>query len=95
MSLIPFQSHCRHDHFRQHCNDYVLLLVDVRMPGMNGFELYREIRNVDAVVKACFITAFETYRRDLTPALDEVKCFVKKPIAMADLIKKLNAILES
>ncbi|HEX2614758.1 MAG TPA: response regulator [Nitrososphaera sp.] len=61
---------------------YDLLLLDISMPGMSGFELYHEIRNVDAGVKACFLTAFGTYRRELTPALDEVKCFVKKPVTL-------------
>lgn len=74
---------------------YDLLLLDIRMPGMSGFELYHEMRSADVGVKACFLTAFETYRRELTPALDEVKCFVKKPVTLEDLIKKLNAILES
>lgn len=69
-----------------------LLMLDIRMPGLNGFELYQKIRNVDTIVKVCFLTAFETYRPDFSkafPFLDEVRCFLKKPITVSDLIQKL------
>ena len=38
---------------------YSLVLIDYKMPKMNGFELYQEIRKVDTKVKVCFITAFD------------------------------------
>jgi len=38
---------------------YDLLLIDVKMPKTNGFELYQEIEKVDNKAKVCFITAFE------------------------------------
>ena len=71
---------------------YDLLLLDVRMPKMNGFELYKEIEKVDGVVKVCFITAFEVYYealREVFPSL-EVECFIRKPIEIASLIKKIK-----
>src|SRR5438132_2177377 len=40
---------------------YDLALIDYKMPNMNGFELYREIRKIDDKVKVCFVTAFEVY----------------------------------
>ena len=68
------------------------------MPGMAGFELYKEIRQIDGNAKVCFLTAaFETCRKEfavLLPMLNEVKCFLKKPIAMDDLVKRLGALLE-
>jgi len=71
---------------------YDLLILDVRMPGMNGFELYSKIRNVDNQVKVCFLTAFDEYRSEFKktfPFLDEVKCFLKKPITIQDMVKRL------
>src|SRR5215203_4970769 len=53
---------------------YDLLLVDVRMPKMNGFELYQEIEKVDKKTKVCFI---------------------RKPIEIDDLVKRINAEIHS
>ena len=40
---------------------YRLLILDIKMPNMTGFELYRKIKDVDSKAKVCFIAAFETY----------------------------------
>jgi DNA-binding response OmpR family regulator len=40
---------------------YDLLILDIKMPNMTGFELYRKLKELDSKVKVCFITAFETY----------------------------------
>ena len=77
---------------------YDLVLLDVRMPGLNGFELFEKIRSKDQRVKVCFLTAFETYRSEFSrsfPFLDEVKCFLKKPITVSDLVKKLTDLANS
>jgi DNA-binding response OmpR family regulator len=74
---------------------YDLVLLDVRMPKMNGFELYKELEKIDAV-KVCFITAFEVYYealREVFPTM-EVGCFITKPIEIANLVKKINEQLE-
>jgi CheY-like chemotaxis protein len=69
---------------------YDLLLLDIRMPGMNGFELYQKITNIDDKTQVCFITAYldtlNDFRR-LFPSLEEVDCFVTKPIEMHNLVK--------
>lgn len=75
---------------------YGLLLLDIRMPTMNGFELYRKMRNIDGDVKVCFITAFEDYReefRETFPMLDEFKYFIRKPKAVEDLVNHVATIL--
>jgi DNA-binding response OmpR family regulator len=76
---------------------YDLLLVDVRMPKMNGFELYQEIEKIDKKTKVCFITAFEVYYhalREIFPTL-EAGCFIRKPIEIDDLVKRINAEIHS
>jgi len=40
---------------------YDLLLLDIKMPNMTGFELYRKLKEIDSKVKVCFITAYETH----------------------------------
>jgi len=83
---------------------YDLLLLDIRMPDMNGFELYRKIKDIeeeDKKVKngkprVCFITAYEEFRsefKETFPTVEEVDCFLKKPIPMPDLIKKVKSQL--
>ena len=41
---------------------YGLALLDIRMPKMNGFELYKKIKDIDNIIQVCFITA-KRYRR--------------------------------
>lgn len=71
---------------------YDLALLDIRMPGLSGFELYREIRKLDKRVKVCFITAFEIYYdefRRMFPKL-HVNCFIRKPVTMKELAKAVR-----
>jgi two-component system, OmpR family, response regulator ChvI len=71
---------------------YDLLLLDIRMPKMNGFELYKEIDKIDNDVKVCFITAFEVYYealREVFPSM-EVECFIRKPIEIGNLVKRIK-----
>lgn len=76
---------------------YDLMLLDIKMPKMNGFELYREIKEIikeekEEHVKICFITAHELYYEQLKqefPKID-VGCYIKKPIDANDLIKRVK-----
>jgi len=73
-------------------NLYHLLLIDVKMPKMNGFELYQQMQKIDNKVRVCFITAFEVYYealREIFPNLD-VCCFIRKPIEMSDLVNRIK-----
>ena len=74
---------------------YDLLLIDIKMPKMNGFELYREIEKIDNKAKVCFITAFEVYYnslRELFPTI-KVDCYIKKPITTDDLVQRIKSEL--
>lgn len=62
---------------------FALALIDIKMPKMNGFELYNEIRKVDDKVPVCFITAFDIEKQD-------VDCLIRKPIVMGELVKKVK-----
>jgi DNA-binding NtrC family response regulator len=77
-------------------NSYGLALLDIRMPKMNGFELYKKIKNIDKKIEACFITAYEDYREEFNesfPELEEAKYFIRKPKAIEDLVKHVATIL--
>ena len=69
---------------------YDLVILDVKMPKMDGFELYEKIKEKDDKVKICFLTAselyYEEFRKKEYSALDK-NLFLKKPIDNEDLIK--------
>ena len=72
---------------------YDLVLLDVRMPKMDGFELYQRITQLDSKTKVCFMTAFEVYYdalKELFPDSYESLCFIRKPIAIQDFVKRIS-----
>jgi DNA-binding NtrC family response regulator len=76
-------------------NEFGLLILDIRMPNMNGFELYKKLRIIDGNVEVCFITAFEDYHEEFKesfPMLDEAKHFIRKPKAIEDLVNHVATI---
>jgi DNA-binding response OmpR family regulator len=86
------------ENFKEEAGMYELLILDMKMPQMNGFELYRQIKKIDDKVKVCFLTAgemdYEQFRKELFPALDN-NCYIQKPIENEMLIKRLNRILSA
>jgi CheY-like chemotaxis protein len=82
-------------------NLYDLVILDIKMPKMDGFELYTKIREKDPKVKICFLTASEMYYEKFRKARSEFgriigeDCFIQKPIKNEDLVKKLTAIMNS
>lgn len=73
---------------------YDLVITDIKMPKMNGFELHREIQKIDKV-KVCFITAFVAYYDSLRYVFDmrDIHCIIKKPIEIDDLARRIKAEL--
>ena len=76
-------------------NSYDLAILDIRMPNMNGFELFYEMERIDNKVKVCFISAYDMddkALREQFPSM-QMKSFLSKPIAVSDLIKKVETEL--
>ena len=78
-------------------NYYDLAMLDIRMPKLNGFELYKVLREIDKTLKICFMTSFAEYYESLKeshPRLD-VKCYIRKPISNHKLIQIVADQLKS
>ena len=74
-------------------NLYDLVLIDIVMPGIDGFELYDRLRKIDPDIKACFLTASEMYHEEFRKAEHcslNKDLFLQKPIPMDDLIMEIN-----
>ena len=80
-------------------NFYDLVLLDIKMPEMDGFELYNKIREKEPSVKICFLTAIAMFNKEFRKAGFEMgkiiseECVIQKPIKTEDLIKKLTSIM--
>lgn len=77
---------------------YVLIILDIRMPKMDGFDLYEQIRKIDNKVKVCFLTAWSDFR-DYELSRREIFCkegkiqLIQKPIENEKLIEEINKIV--
>ncbi|MGH9983002.1 MAG: response regulator [Nitrososphaeraceae archaeon] len=77
-------------------NFYDLLLIDVNMPLMDGFELYEKLLQKDINVKVYFMTSGEINidaAREVHP-LKSIGCFIKKPITIDALARRIKKELE-
>ena len=77
-------------------NFYSLLILDINMPKMNGYELYNEIKKLDAEVKVCFLTGSEVYVENLRRPTEEIlgKCFIPKPVSIEDFVRNVRRQIE-
>ena len=77
---------------------YDLVLLDIKMPIVDGFLLYHKIRRTDSSVKICFLTASEYFHEQVRKeeGFDEFnqELFLRKPIEINDLIHTTNKLLE-
>lgn len=75
-----------------------LTILDIRMPKMNGFELYVKLKDIDEDMKVIFLSAlsdlrnYSVLKNEVYPKWGE-RHFIKKPIENNDLIEKVNLVL--
>ena len=74
-----------------------MALLDIKMPGMNGFELCKKLREIDKKIKICFMTAADLgYYRETDPdvIIDlGIDCFITKPVNNKDITERLKLLL--
>src|SRR5919202_2938243 len=77
------------DNFRK--RSYSLLILDINMPKMNGFELYTKIKKIDDKALVCFFTAlaelqeYESFRKDVFPE-EGKRYFIQKPLRNEEVV---------
>lgn len=77
---------------------YSLCIIDIKMPGINGFELYREIKRIDRATRVCFCTAHDLeYREPFRKAFPELDSgsFIAKPASLNGLITRIEEEIEN
>ena len=77
---------------------YDLIILDIKMPYIDGFELYRKIKEKDPNANACFLTASELYYREFRTkeysTLDK-ELFIRKPIENEELIQEIKRLIRN
>jgi two-component system catabolic regulation response regulator CreB/two-component system response regulator ChvI len=73
-------------------------MFNIKMPEMDGFDLYQEMKKIDSKVKICFLTAnemyYEEFRKEAFCTLDK-DLFLRKPIENEELLNKINKTISS
>jgi two-component system, OmpR family, response regulator ChvI len=70
---------------------YDLVLIDIKMPKINGFVLYERLKTLDPGVKVCFLTAmYHEEVREMEHCALNKELFLQKPISNEDLVRGIN-----
>ena len=82
------------EYFKNNCNSIRLVLSDIRMPQMNGYEFVKRIRNLGTEVKIILMSAFEINHLEMAKVLPAMKidCLISKPISLKNLTKIIDKI---
>jgi len=75
---------------------YDLVILDVKLPGMDGFSLYTKIKKLDDEVRICFLTAADkAYYENLKKHYSSIKenCVIHKPVDNESLLEVIKSVL--
>jgi two-component system C4-dicarboxylate transport response regulator DctD len=100
LELAGFSVNAEHDPieaFRNFKRDsYDLVILDIRMPDVDGIELYGRLREIDSKFRVCFISTFVAGEyekiRQQYPELNN-SCFIEKPVTMTRLVQIVKSQL--
>jgi DNA-binding response OmpR family regulator len=77
-------------------NYFDLLIFDFKMQKLNGFELYRKIKEVDDHAKVCFLSADESHYKQHQDSMPQLNAdhFLHKPIALQEFVNRIKKLLQ-
>ena len=83
------------EHFKKNKDDYVLVISDFRMPGLNGTELLRKMKDTNKHVRTILITAFEMDDATLSDYTKReiINSFFQKPVRLTRLTEEVHSQL--
>jgi DNA-binding NtrC family response regulator len=84
------------EHFQNNSKDFALVISDIRMPSMNGYELIRKIKAERPAIKTILISAFEINKEEFSKIMPTVKIdsFITKPISLEQLVHSIENTLK-
>jgi DNA-binding NtrC family response regulator len=84
------------EHFRNNAASYDIVISDIRMPQMNGFEVARAVKEIRSDIKVAFITAFEINKSEFEKVLPSTKvdAFITKPVKSATFAEIIKGIMQ-
>jgi DNA-binding response OmpR family regulator len=78
-------------------NYYDIALLDIKMPNIDGFDLYKKIKEMDNNIRVCFLTASEAYYQQFREKdYHELSrdLFIQKPIELEELLKRIADMMK-
>jgi DNA-binding NtrC family response regulator len=80
------------EHFKNNAASYDIVVTDIRMPQMNGFEVARAVKEIRPDIKLAFITAFEINKSEFEKVLPStnVDAFITKPVKSDTFVEIIN-----
>ncbi len=84
------------EHFRNNAANYDIVITDIRMPQMNGFEVARAVKEIRPDIKIAFITAFEINKSEFEKVLPSTKvdAFITKPVTLSAFAETIKGVTE-
>jgi two-component system, OmpR family, response regulator ChvI len=82
--------------FRTAPTAYGFILLDVRMPDLNGFEVYRRLKEIDSSIKIGFLTGIEMREEEFTRLFPQmrIECFLRKPMRVSELADHMGRMMD-
>ena len=84
------------EHFRNNAANYDIVVTDIRMPQMNGFQVAKAVKEIRPDIKVTFITAFEINKSEFEKVLPSTKvdAFITKPVKPATFVEIINGLMQ-